>query len=434
MKRIKCILVMAMIAICLVGCGKYESMFQFNSDGTGSIAVLYAIDPDAMSKLGMDPEEYALDSIFSELRSRGFSVESYNKDGYEGYVVSAQNVDINEAMNNLYIEDSGMEIVGFGPGKFNMSRSGNTCTIDWYFFNTDKGETIETFRQSLDASGGTARVTMYLPSAAIDHDAPYVSDDGAALQWDILDLGSDQALHVEFNLDGTSSGASGQGGGQSYGQGGGSGSGSGSGSGLGQSQTSGGFRINIYALVTIFGMIAVGGTILFLYFSSRKKEKIAEMYEDYNGGNPLVGMGVQNTQAPNMAQMSGMAQKSPIFGGPKPMSGMNGMNGGGAMNGMGQMGGMNNAGSMGMGAGMNGASGVQNNQWNPAGQPQQMNGMNQMSNMNQGQPSNNSWSQQPQQAPDFQAQQMSNTQSQQVSNFAPETPVAPTIPDWGMNN
>ena len=415
MKRIKCILVMAIMAICLVGCGKYENMFQINSDGTGSIAILYALNPSVMEAAGMNPDDYNCDSIFFELRDRGYTVEKYDKDGYEGYVVSAQNVDINSTMNDLYVEGSGMEMVGFGSGKFNMKKNGNDCSIDWYIYNTDAADTLATMRQTLEADGATARITLYLPSPAYDHDAPYVSDDGAALQWDLLDLGSDQALHASFKLDGSAAGTSG---GQQSQQG--------QQGQQGQSQQGSGFVIDIYTILLILGMCAVGGTGLYLYLSSRKKEKIQEMYENYNGGmNPLAmgGMGMQQPQQnPTMAQMSGMGQKT-TFGAPQGM------------------GGMNNPNPMGMASGMGAASGMQNNQWGGSVQPQQAPGMNQMAGMNQPQPSGAQWApQQPQPQPqmsNFQAQQMSNVQPQQVSNYGTDpSAAAPTnaTPDWGMNN
>ena len=203
----KIFIITLLICICLVGCGKYEAAMQVNEDGTGSIAVLYAINPDKMRENGMDPSKYNMDSITEELEDRGFTVEDYNEDGCEGFVVSAANVDLNQAFNNMCVEGSGMELVGFNPGNFQFNRSGNECTIDWYFYNTDSTSTekIEVMRQSIEGAGGTARVTMYFPSEPIEHDAPMTSDGGTVLQWNILDLGSDQSLHVRYRTDGSSS-------------------------------------------------------------------------------------------------------------------------------------------------------------------------------------------------------------------------------------
>ena len=425
MKRIKCILVMAMMAICLVGCGKYEHLFQINADGTGSIAILYATNESQMQKAGMDPSNYDLSEIFYELKDRGFAVETYNKDGYEGYVVSAQNVDINQAMNDLYVVGSGMEFVGFGPGKFNYTRSGSDCSIDWYIYDSesDTQESFETVKQGIEATGGIARISMYLPSPAYDHDAPYVSDDGTSLQWDLLDLGSDQALHVSFSLNGAAGGGGSSSSGQQsqqYGQ---------------QSQQGNIIRIDPINIMFYLGVVAVGGTALYLFLSSRKKEKMAEMYENYNSGMNPVALGMQQPQpqqAPNLAQMSGMQQKTP-FGGPQGMNGMNNPN----PMGMGS----------GMQSGMGSTPGMQNTPWGSTTPPQQTPNMAQtLAGM--AQPSATPWAQQPQQPQqpqpqaqpqmsNFQPQQMSNLQPQQVSNFSQE-PTAPApnptnnTPDWGV--
>lgn len=354
MKRIKCILVMAFLAVCLMGCGKYENMFQINSDGTGSIAILYATNISELEAAGLEPDKYDMSPIFDELQDRGFTVQDYDKDGYEGYVVSAQNVDINETMNNLYVEGSGMEFAGFGPGRFNMTIDGNDCSIDWNLFSDEGSESIEQLKQTVEAYGASARITLYLPSPAYDHDAPYVSDEGASLQWDLFDLGSDQSIHAYFSFDGSAAAAGGQG---------------------------GGLIESLDYLILVLGMFAVLGTGLFLYFSARKKEKMAEMYENYNGG------------------------MTPVSN-PNPMA-------------------------------MGKTQGMQNNMWNPAGQQPQMNPVNQ--NM----PSGAQWTpNQPQQQAfqpqqPYQPQQMSNLQPRQVSDYAQGNNVGPvpnSIPDWGPNN
>lgn len=423
MKRFKCVMMMLMVIICLVGCGKYETAMSINPDGTGSIAILYAIDPDKMQEMGMDPETYSMDSIVDELRDRGYTVENYNKDGCEGYVVSASNVDINQAFNNMCVENSGIELVGFSKGNFQLTSSGNNYSIDWYIYNSDSSDKIDAMRQSIEAAGGTARITLYLPSPATDHDANYESDDGCILQWNLLDLGSDQALHAKFTADG--SGAAAPSGGQTQP--------GGFDPGPGQTSPSGGdgngaMTINLGFIVTILGALAVLGTGLYLYFTYRKKEKLQELYEDYNGGvvnpiniNSMARMNMAGMAQNNMNNMSNMGNGGNMSG-PSPMGMNSGMNSG-----------MNGMPGMGNTAGMGNNPGMQVGQW----RPQQSTDMNQMGTMNQSQQTGAGWT--PQGSQQMNSMQNQPVQQETVTNAQTiQTPAGQSspssIPDWGMNN
>ena len=83
-------LLLAALAIALVGCIRAEIAIKVNEDGSGAVTVLAAFDQDAFESLaddfgdGATPELPSFDDLAATDLPEGVSIEEYDEDGFTG--------------------------------------------------------------------------------------------------------------------------------------------------------------------------------------------------------------------------------------------------------------------------------------------------------------------------------------------------------------
>ncbi len=181
---VACMLVMMMT---LAGCVKMDTEITVHNNGSADITMLYAY-MDALTQ-SMDMSELMPNETIANLKAKGLSVEDYNQDGYTGYLISGQNLKLSDMMQ----DDNGV----IGGDSFKVEKKGNTYKLTWKMDPSDASQ-MDGYKPYINMYGGYAKLTLNLPRKPINHNAASVSADGKTLTWDLLNLGPDQTIMVEF--------------------------------------------------------------------------------------------------------------------------------------------------------------------------------------------------------------------------------------------
>ncbi len=193
MKKIRSLFVLLVCIVCLTGCVRLDTELTIKKNGNIDIRMLYAVQE--MEETAEATEE--MEQEKQDLIDEGWEVEDYNEDGYVGYVMSQENIqpeDLHDAMS-----ESGDDLSD-GSGEISFTKEGAYYVFDWKVFDEETAEEIQTYGEFLKSSGGYMKLKINLPVAVTSHNAPYSYNDGKSLEWDLLSLGPDQNVHLEFEL------------------------------------------------------------------------------------------------------------------------------------------------------------------------------------------------------------------------------------------
>lgn len=194
MKKCRALMVALVSMIFLTGCMRFNTTVTVKSNGKLDVSMLYAMMD--MSEYGYD-EDSITSSQMQEYKDQGWEVEEYNQDGFKGYILSKEDITANELGSSM--KDTQSELSG-EASSINFTKEGLKYTLDWQVFDREQGEQISAYKNYFTMSGGYMKITVNLPVKPSANNATYVSDDGKTLEWDLLNLGSDQNIHLEFVL------------------------------------------------------------------------------------------------------------------------------------------------------------------------------------------------------------------------------------------
>ena len=194
MKKIRALLVALVSVVCLTGCMRFNTTVTVKNNGKLDVTMLYAMMD--MSDYGYD-EGAITESQMQEYKDQGWEVEEYNQDGFKGYTLSKKDITANELGSSM--KDTQSELSG-ESSSINFSKQGLKYTLDWKVFDREQGEQISAYKNYFTMSGGYMKITVNLPVKPSASNATYVSEDGKTLEWDLLNLGPEQNIHLEFVL------------------------------------------------------------------------------------------------------------------------------------------------------------------------------------------------------------------------------------------
>ena len=194
MKKFKALLVFMLCALCLTGCVRFNTTVTVKRNGKLDVSMLYAMVD--MSDYGYDTAKIAGEQK-QEYIDKGWDVEDYDQDGFSGFVVSKKNISPSELSSSM--EDAQSELTQTGDS-LKVTREGFKYIFDWKVFDEDQSDQIDSYKSIFGMSGGYMKLTVNLPVKPSDSNATSVSNDGKTLEWDLLNLGPDNTIHVEFSL------------------------------------------------------------------------------------------------------------------------------------------------------------------------------------------------------------------------------------------
>ena len=194
MKKLRVLAVVLLSVMCLTGCVRFNTTINVKSNGKLDVSMLYAtVD---MSEYGMGDIDLLGDTA-DDLEEDGWTVEEYSEDNFSGFLISKENISADELKGSM--EDSDSEIAG-SLDSIKFTKDGFKYVLDWQVFDRDESEQMSDYKGYFNMSGGYMTLTVKLPVKPTESNATRVSDDGKTLEWDLLDLGPDQNIHLEFSL------------------------------------------------------------------------------------------------------------------------------------------------------------------------------------------------------------------------------------------
>lgn len=196
MKKHSLVLMFILLAICLTGCMRFNTSITIKSNGKMDVNMLYAAmdmseysDGESKSQ-GLTPEQK------KQYEDDGWKVEDYASDGYTGFILSKNNVDLKD-INATMKQTSENTKQG---GDFNITRSGLKYTLKWQVYNSsDKGSMTQA-APYIKQSGGYMKFTINLPVKPVSSNATSTTNNGKTLEWDLLNLGEDGSIEVTYTL------------------------------------------------------------------------------------------------------------------------------------------------------------------------------------------------------------------------------------------
>lgn len=266
----------------LTGCMRYSTEFKIHEDGTADVSLVYAFSDEVMGTSGKDYTE-ELDETIKDMELEGWEAQPYIEDGYTGYLLTMENVDLDKSGDNSFSSDK---------LKIEVTRDGDSYIFEMTIID-DYFEQIASYKEYLEEYDGYVRAVMELPVEVKECNATEISEDGKTLIWDFTELSPGDSVYAEFDLKGAGS-----------------------------------FEVeDFYEMVGyLMGMgLVVGGIIALIVFLSTRKKKNAPYGRQMGPYNQQMGpynqqmgpynqqMGSYNQQmGPNNQQMGSYNQQQPV--------------------------------------------------------------------------------------------------------------------------
>lgn len=194
MKKIRALLIFIICTMCLTGCVRFNTNITIKKNGKADVSMLLAMVD--MSEYGYDGQSLT-DQEKQDYIDQGWTVEDYSKDGFSGFVLSKNDVELSELRDSM--ETTQQDVSGENSS-ISFTKQGLKYVMDWQIFDKEEGEQISAYKSYFNMTGGYMKMTITLPVKPSNHNATSVSSDGKTLEWDLLNLGSDQNIHLEFVL------------------------------------------------------------------------------------------------------------------------------------------------------------------------------------------------------------------------------------------
>ena len=181
-----------------VGCIRFEETIKFNADGTADIRALVAYSDSAASMLGGAAIEPSEEQI-AEYEAKGYTYESYQEDGFTGYVLTRNGISLEELEEELANSEDESEMGSALVGNF-LQVDGKHITIHFTPYSDEDYEETGMYLSMINSYNGYIRFTIELPVKPSEHNATSVSNNGKTLTWDLTTMKANEAAHAEFDL------------------------------------------------------------------------------------------------------------------------------------------------------------------------------------------------------------------------------------------
>jgi hypothetical protein len=210
MRRARLLLPLLVLAFVATGCFRQDLGVTVNDDGSGSVSMLVAFNPEAMSQFtdelgeaaGEMPEDPCADieSSASEDASGlpdGASVEPYREGDFCGVILTAgfESVDeLDETLGTLFSNTESQGLASFQS--FTIEQDGDGWVFEAVPLDTGSetgGMDTGMFEDMLDGASNVVRVK--LPGRQVDHNADRIDGDGTLI-WNLDVLGDTRTLQA----------------------------------------------------------------------------------------------------------------------------------------------------------------------------------------------------------------------------------------------
>jgi hypothetical protein len=181
---------------------RYNVTITVKPDGKMDISMLIAVmKTEYMGDTGAGLTEEQKQQFLE----KGFEAEEYNKDNYYGFYLTKKDITPEEVAESV---DNSQDSVQAGSMKgFKFTKEGLKYIIDWEM-NSGSGEgsgtgektDVSTYANYFKAYNGYVTLTINLPVKPVKSNATTVSNNGKTLEWDLLAMGNNGSIHLEFML------------------------------------------------------------------------------------------------------------------------------------------------------------------------------------------------------------------------------------------
>lgn len=183
-KRISLLLVLLFVVVLFSGCVRSKMTMKVKWNGLVDVTLDYGMD-STLGNDGLISEEQK-----EKYKEKGFSCEDYSKDGYDGSILTKNNMTASE-VSDIYILD-----------KWSLTKFGNSYVFNmpWSSEEDSNASNLTSYASMIRAGDGYVEFIITLPVKPTSHNATSVSNDGKTLTWDLLNMGDRDSIHLEYTI------------------------------------------------------------------------------------------------------------------------------------------------------------------------------------------------------------------------------------------
>ena len=186
-KRLCLPLMLLALMFVLTSCIRINMDITIKKDGKADVSLLFAVQDSLGSMAGNEEGLGLSEEEANKYRADGWEVKDYAADGYTGYTLSKENVDLSQT-----------DLMEGAEGSIRKEGSLYIVDID-LFSDSDQKEFTESAAM-LKSMGGSFTIHLTLPEKPVKHNATSVSADGKTLEWDVFSMNAAEPIHVEFKM------------------------------------------------------------------------------------------------------------------------------------------------------------------------------------------------------------------------------------------
>ena len=201
-KKLAALFSVVMIALLLSGCVRYEISFNFTEDEKMNVEMIVAMS-DQLSELagGEDGDESSSsvqldEDQIKEYEEEGFTYSEYSEDGYTGYSMKSDDIDLSEInLSELFgAEDT---------DSISLTKDGDVYTFSIPDLMGDVTESEDSeYLDYISMMDGYMRISLALPEGSTVISDNATEKDGTKLIWDLLSLEEGEGCKASFVLPG----------------------------------------------------------------------------------------------------------------------------------------------------------------------------------------------------------------------------------------
>jgi hypothetical protein len=211
MRRARLLLPLLVLAFVATGCFRQDLGVTVNDDGSGSVSMLVAFNPEAMAQLTEEFGEAAGEEMpedpCAEIESstegdssglpEGASVEPYRDGDFCGVIIGAEfsSIDeLDETLSTLFSNTQSQGLSSFQS--FTIEQDGDAWVFEAVPLDTSGdtgGMDAGMFGDMLEGASNVVRVK--LPGRQVDHNADRIDDDGTLI-WNLDVVGDTRTLQA----------------------------------------------------------------------------------------------------------------------------------------------------------------------------------------------------------------------------------------------
>lgn len=191
----------------LTGCVRYKAELEVTKKGTVNFSMLYAVNSSLLNEqLFGDSVNVLDDAQIAEYKQNGFDVADYNEDGYQGLILSKNDIDLiaerkNEDASSAKTIDEQIKFEKNSNGHYEIRIQMNDLVGDQNSAASnldEEGFSSTMVVEAIQQAGGYMDLSVKLPCAPLSSNA--TKTDGQTLTWDLLSFQED-SIFIEFGTD-----------------------------------------------------------------------------------------------------------------------------------------------------------------------------------------------------------------------------------------